>query len=324
MCRWYVVGMMAAALVLAGCSRSTAPDPTALAVKLPGADQNIDFDDVAYSADTGSVLVPARDAGAYLVDPRNGQAKGVSSAEHADSIDSGQGLLFVLNRNQSQIRVLDPDGKVLSSVSTSTGTDYLRYAASTGELWVSEPSKEGLEIFALGKAQDDAPRRVGFVPVPGGTEGLTLSSDGATAYTHAGNDVARINVRSRTVTARWSSGCDGTHGFPRVDERDKLLLASCANKGKVTLLDLKDGHLIDEYELGGGESLPAYSSGTDHFYVRSDPGTKIATLKASPQGLTLVREVQVPEAGHCLGADDQGRYWTCDADSGQLLLFQDR
>lgn len=84
------------------------------------------------------------------------------------------------------------------------------------------------------------------------------------------------------------------------------------------------GTLIDEYELGAGESLPAYSSGAGHFYVRSDPGTKIATLDASSQGLKLVREVQVPETGHCLGADDQGRYWTCDADAGQLLLFHDQ
>ena len=239
-------------------------------------------------------------------------------------MDSGQGLLFVLNRKQSRVRVLDPDGKPLSSVSTSAGTDYVRYAAPTGELLVSEPSRQGLEIFALGKAHGDTLQRAGFIPVPGGTEGLTLTSDGATAYTHAGNDVAGIDIKSRTVTARWPSGRDGTHGFPRVNEHDGLLLASCASKGKVTLLDLKDGHRIDEYELGSGESLPAYSSGTGHFYVRTDPGTRIATLNATAQGLDLVREVQVPETGHCLGADDKGQYWTCDADTGQLLLFHDQ
>ena len=323
MCRRYLVGLMAAVLVLAGCNRSTAPDPTAQPVKLPEASQNIDFDDVAYSPETQFILVPARDAGAYLVDAKSGQAKSLPSAEHVDSMDSGQGLLFVLNRNQSRIRVLDPDGNVLSSVSTLAGTDYVRYAASTSELLVSEPSKQLLEIFALGKAPGEAPRQVGFIPVPGGTEGLTLTSDGATAYTHAGNDVARIDIRSRAVTARWPTGCDGTHGFPRVNENDGLLLASCANNGKVTLLDLKDGHPIGEYELGDGEALPAYSAGTGHFYIRSDPGDKIATLDATPQGLNLVREVQVPETGHCLGADNHGRYWTCDADAGQMLLFHD-
>jgi DNA-binding beta-propeller fold protein YncE len=323
MFRRYLIGLIAAVLVLAGCNRSTAPDPTAQPVKLPDAAQNIDFDDVTYSPETQLILVPARDAGAYLVDPRTGQAKRLPAAEHVDSIDSGQGLLFVLNRNQSRIRVLDPNGNVLSSVSTSPGTDYVRYAASTSELLVTEPALQGLEIFALGKTQGEAPRQVGFIPVPGGTEGLTLTSDGATAYTHAGNDVARIDITSRAITARWPTGCDGTHGFPRINEKDGLLLASCANKGKVTLLDLNDGHQLDEYELGEGEALPAYSTGTGHFYIRSDPGAKIVTLSVTRQGLDLVREVQVPETGHCLGADDQGRYFTCDANAGQILLFHD-
>jgi hypothetical protein len=92
----------------------------------------------------------------------------------------------------------------------------------------------------------------------------------------------------------------------------------------VVLLDLMDGRRLGDYEVGGGESLPAFSSGPGHFYVRSDPGTTIATLGASARGLELVRQVKVPEAGHCLGADDAGRYWTCDASSGRMLLFKDQ
>jgi len=86
---------------------------------------------------------------------------------------------------------------------------------------------------------------------------------------------------------------------------------------------LTDGHRLGEYAVGGGESLPAYSSATGHFFVRSDPGTKLATLTGDRTGLHLVREVDVPEVGHCLGADDTGRYWTCDADRGRILGFDD-
>jgi hypothetical protein len=154
-------------------------------------------------------------------------------------------------------------------------------------------------------------------------EGLTLTPGGTAAYTHAGDDVARIDVKARRLTARWPSGCGGTHGFPRIDEHGGFLLAGCAGKGKVVLLALKDGRRLGDYQLGGGESLPAYSAGPGHFYVRSDPGTTVATLAASARGLKLVRQVAVPENGHCLGADDTGSYWTCDADSGRLLLFKD-
>ena len=307
---------------MSGCGSGTEPDPSARVVELPGAGEDIDFDDVVYSAEMGSVLVPARADGLYLVDPDGGQAVGVPSEGSVDSVDAGEGVLFVLDRAGERIQVLDSDGQVLSSVSTSGGADYVRYVAAAGELWVS--SGEGIEVFAVGEALEDAPRRVGFAPVPGGAEGLTVASDGARVYTHAGDEVAVIDVEARAVVARWASGCEGTHGFPRADERDGLLLASCAEGGKVTLLDVTDGRLIDEYEVGGGESLPAYSSGADQFYVRSDPGTRIVTLEASAQGLEAVDEVQVPEVGHCLGADDEGRYWTCDAEAGQVLVFADR
>src|SRR5215217_6092706 len=118
--RSFVVGLMVAVLVLGGCRPSTAPDPTGRPVELPDAGRNIDFDDVAFSPDTRLILVPARDAGAYVVDPATGRARSLPSADHVDSMDSGQGLLFVLDRSQSLIRVLDPDGNLLSSVSTST------------------------------------------------------------------------------------------------------------------------------------------------------------------------------------------------------------
>jgi hypothetical protein len=143
------------------------------------------------------------------------------------------------------------------------------------------------------------------------------------AYTRAGNDIAAVDISSRRVSARWPTGCNGTHGFPRVDEREKLLLASCADKGEVVLLDLDDGRRLDHYAVGGAEALPGYSSTTDHFYARADPGTRLATLSASRHRLRLVDEVDVPEVGHCLTADGVGHYWTCDANDGRVLRFDD-
>ncbi|MBW3575730.1 MAG: hypothetical protein KY450_12840 [Actinobacteria bacterium] len=132
-----------------------------------------------------------------------------------------------------------------------------------------------------------------------------------------------VDVPGRAVTGRWATGCEETHGFPRIDDRLGVALASCAANGEVSLLDLDSGRELGRYELGGGEALPAYSERTGHFYVRADPGTAIATLQPSKDGLTLVRQVEVPEAGHCLTTDDRGHYWTCDAEHGRVLRFDD-
>jgi DNA-binding beta-propeller fold protein YncE len=319
--RWVIIG--AALVIVAGCSSAGQVDASAQVVNLPGAADEIGFDDVAYSAESHRILVPARESGVYFVDPSSGEAAHLDYAGSADSVDTDGELLFVLDRASQQIHVVDPnDGQTLSSASTSFRPDYVRFVEATGELWVSEPAAERIEIFVV-EDGGAGPHRVGSVDVPQGPEGLTLTTAGDTAYAHAGSDVVAISTEEREVTSRWPTGCEETHGFPRVDESDDLLLASCASDGKVTLLDANDGRLLGEYQVGGGESLPAYSSDSNHFYVRSDPGTKIAILQASRSGLTLVGEVKVPEAGHCMGADDVGRYWTCDEDSGRLLLFED-
>ena len=132
-----------------------------------------------------------------------------------------------------------------------------------------------------------------------------------------------LDVTAHREADRWPTGCEGTHGFPRVDRDGTHVLASCAKSGKVTLLDAGDGHQVGAYEVGGGESLPAYSAERNRFYVRSDPGNTLAVLQASPEGLEEVRTVQVPETGHCLGANGE-HYWTCDADAGSVLLVADQ
>jgi hypothetical protein len=320
--RWWII-LGASLAIVTGCSSAGQVDASTQVIDLPGAADEIGFDDVAYSAESHRILVPARESGVYFVDPSSGEATHLDYAGSADSVDTDGELLFVLDRASQQIHVVDPDdGQTLSSASTSSPPDYVRFVEATGELWVSEPAAERIEIFAV-EDGGAGPHRVGSVDVPQGPEGLTLTAASDTAYAHAGSDVVAIDTEEREVTSRWPTGCEETHGFPRVDESDDLLLASCASDGKVTLLDANDGRRLGEYEVGGGESLPAYSPDSNHFYVRSDPGTKIATLKASRNGLTLVGEVEVPEAGHCMGADDVGRYWTCDEDSGRLLLFRD-
>ena len=109
-------------------------------VELPGAAENIDFDDIVYSSQLERMLVPARESGLYLVEPDSGTARRVEHPGSADSADEGRGLLFVADRAARTITVVDPaDGRELSSVSTGAAPDYVRYSSSTGELLVAEP-----------------------------------------------------------------------------------------------------------------------------------------------------------------------------------------
>ena len=321
--------LIAVLVLLAGCSSrpdDPNPPPGSRVVELPGAAGSIDFDDIAYSPRLQRVLVPARDSGLYLVDPDSAIATRVPTPGSVASVDEGRGLLFLADRSAHKINVLDPaDGHVLASVPTAAAPDYVRYVDTTGELWVTEPgaSPSGIEIFALSNGPAPNPQPVAFLAVPDGPEGFALSPQRRTAYTHAGDDLAAIDVTTRTISAKWPTGCQGTHGFPRVDDNLGVVLASCAADGAVSLLDLNSGRQLGRYQVGGGAALPAWSDRTGHFYVRSDPGTTIATLQPAENGLTQVGQAAVPKAGHCLTADDRGHYWTCDADRGRVLRFDD-
>jgi hypothetical protein len=321
--------LIAVLLVLAGCSTrqdNPNPPPGSRVVALPGAAGSIDFDDIVYSPQLQRVLVPARDSGLYLVDPDSATATRVPTPGSAASADEGRGLLFLADRSARKINVLNPgDGHVRASVPTAAAPDYVRYVDTTGELWVTEPgaSPPGIEIFAFSNGPAPNPQPVGSIPVPNGPEGFAFSAKRRTAYTHTGDDLVAIDVTTRTISAKWPTGCQGTHGFPRVDDNLGVVLASCAADGAVSLLDLNSGRQLGRYQVGGGAALPAWSDRTGHFYVRSDPGTAIAALQPAVNGLTQVGQVTVPKAGHCLTADDRGHYWTCDADHGRVLRFDD-
>lgn len=328
--RWVrgVLASVLAAALMAGCTGSGRVDPSARVVRLPGVSGDVDFDDITYSAALGRMLVPARDHGLYLVEPDTAEVTSVplpSPLRSADSADADDARVFLVDRKTRTLAVLDPkSGRLLGSVGVGSSPDYMRYLPAVGEVWVTEPAADGIEVFTVADRTAAAPRRAGFIPVPGGPEGLTIGrvNGAATAFTHAGSDLVAVDIRSHQ-TQRWPTGCDGTHGFPRVDERDGLVLASCADDGRIVLLNARTGDRLGDYKVGGGDSLPAWSPRAGHFYVRSDPGTRLATLDPSRDGVTPLRDVEVPSGGHCMGADNQGHYWTCDAARGRLLRFDD-
>ena len=136
-------------------------DPSARVIDLPGAAQEIDFDDIVYSRRLGRILVPARQSGLYVIDPRSGAAKRVGRLASADSADEGDGLIFVADRGEQQIDGIEAEtGRTVFSLTPSGPVDYVRYVARTRELWVTEPgaSPSGIEIFALGDTPGARPR----------------------------------------------------------------------------------------------------------------------------------------------------------------------
>ncbi|MBW3579075.1 MAG: hypothetical protein KY462_15320 [Actinobacteria bacterium] len=156
-----------------------------MVIELAGLDRPTNFDDLTYSSRLQRVLVPALDAGLYLVDPHTGEATRFEGLGAVYSAAEGEGMVLVADRDKSTIALVDPaSGRLVASAATAAPPDYVRYVPATGEVWVTEKGNQaGIEIFTIGTP--DAPTLVSmaFIAIPGGPEGLVTSTPRRRGYT---------------------------------------------------------------------------------------------------------------------------------------------
>jgi DNA-binding beta-propeller fold protein YncE len=335
--------MLSLAIVaFVGCTKATPSPPGAqvappagATVTLPSGAPGIGFDDLRFSAGLGKVLVPAGRSGRLdLVDAASGAVTAVEgfSAEAsyggghdfgATSADFGGGLIYVTDRTTKRIHVVDPASKsIVGSAALSAGPDYVRYVATTAEVWVTEPDAEQIEVFTLAGG-GRTPVRAAAIATKGGPESLVTDLTRRRAYTHLwdGATVA-LDVAARGIVATWPNGCKGSRGI-ELDEARGFLLVGCA-EGKAVVLDVNGGKQLGTLERGSGVDVIAYNPALGHLYLPGAKSGTMATLGVSATGaLTLLGEVTTASGAHCVAADDKGDVLVCDPAHGQLLKYVD-
>jgi hypothetical protein len=308
--------------------------PALRAIRLSRGDGGIGFDDLGFSRQLRKVLVPAGGSGRIdLVDPdsfavtsaRRG-APTTYAGGHGDGItsaDSDGARIFATDRTSRRVLVVEPTtGALLGSAALAGHPDYVRWVASTRQLWVTEPHEERIEVFSLGS--DNEPRAVGPVRITGGPESLVIDETGKRAFTHLWNGVTlALDLGKRAILARWPNGCRGSRGIA-FDEADGIVLAACA-EGKLVALDANhDGRRLGSVATGAGVDVIAYDAILRHAYVPAAESADMTVVSVSPRGeLRGVKVVPTAKGAHCVAADDRGHAWVCDPVHGQLLLFSD-
>jgi hypothetical protein len=149
--------------------------PTSL--PLPGGKSGIGFDDMGFAPSLHKVLVPAgRSGNLDLIDPDTKQVTAIGGfssrtsfggghGEGVTSADEGRGLLFATDRDARQLNVVDPKTQsVIATAPLASGPDYVRYVSTTGEVWVTEPGAERIEVFSL--PQSGAQKRLTSISFP--------------------------------------------------------------------------------------------------------------------------------------------------------------
>ena len=322
-------------LVLLARAAVAAPDiakPTALA--LPGGDGGIGFDDLRFSPELHRVLAPAGRTGKLdLIDPEtraieavdgfsSGATFGGGHGEGTTSVDTGGGLVFASDRGRTEVAVIDPrTKKITSTTKLAGGPDYVRWVEPAREVWVTEPGRKQIETFTLSKGRLV---HAGAIAVPGGPESLVIDATRGRAYTHTWSDATVvIDLASRKETARWKNGCTGSRGIA-LDEQRGLLFVGC-EEGKATALDVAHaGKRLGVAATGKGVDIIAYSASLAHLYVPGGDSATLTILGVSPAGkLEVLGSVAVAADAHCVATDDAGHAYVCDPTHGALLVVTD-
>jgi hypothetical protein len=297
----------------------------------------IGFDDLLFSAELRAVLAPAGGKGCVEVFDSSSLAQtslcgigrgGAYAGGHGEgttSADSGAGFIFAIDRSSQSLMVVDPKLKrVVASAPLAGGPDYARWVSSKREVWVTEPDKEQIEIFAL--ASDGPPRllQAGTIAVKGGPESLVIDVGNGRAFTHlwSGRTV-RIDVGNRSVGQSFPNGCQGSRGIA-LDTRRGQLFAGCS-EGKAVVLDVDRGGKVLSSEITpSGVDIISLNSSLRHLYVPAASDGTITVFGVGKQGkLSRLGALPGAKGTHCVASDDHGRVWACSPDVGSLMVFDD-
>lgn len=326
----------AAALVALTLTACASP-PSGQRVALPAGDVGIGFDDLRYSAKLHRVLVPGGRTGTLdLIDPDTLNvtsiagfgAVGSYSGGHDDgptSVDEGNGLLYVTDRTTGLLDVVDTvAAHIVASVAPASGPDYVRYVATTNELWITEPGADQVEIFTLSQDPTVPPAHSAVVAITNGPESMVIDNKRGRAYTHRWQaTTVAIDLASRAVVAEWQNGCAASRGIA-LDEERGFLFASCS-EGTTSVLDVSNGgRMLSTLARGSGFDVMGYAPKTGHLYLAGSSCGCLVTLGVSAQGtLTFISRVAAAGSTHCAAADDGGHAWWCDQDRGSVWRVTD-
>jgi DNA-binding beta-propeller fold protein YncE len=302
---------------------------------LPEAEGPIGFDDLGFVPGVG-VLVPAGRTGRiYVIAPgthavasvdgfTRSPPRGGGHGEGVTSADGGAGFLVATDRDARSVALVDArTHRIVARAALEGGPDYVRWVPAAREVWVTEPSRQVIEIFAVEEGAAPRLSRKASIAVPGGPESLVIAPDGRRAYTNSFRDATyALDVASHAVAARWANRCKGARGIA-LDAARGLLFVGCT-EGKVVALALRDGAVAGEAATAAGVDVIAYGAEARHVYAPGADDGALTVLAVGAGGeLAPVGTVATAREAHCVTVDDRREVYVCDPEHGRLLRFHD-
>lgn len=295
----------------------------------------IKFDDGIYSMTLHKVIVPGAGTGnLFLIDPDTMAVSAITGfakppaappsvpSGGVTSVSEGNGLLYATDPTDQKLYVVDPATQsIVTSVALAGSPDYVRYVATTNEVWVTEPDTvEQIEVFSV-KTDPRKPKHSVNIKIPGGPEGLYINNTLKVAYANGSStSTMAIDLQRHTVKTAFTSGCAEPKNI-LADEASGLAFVGCG-EGGVGAVDLKQGKMVSQLRVGSKTDSFGFSPTLRHLYL---PGTSLTIVGVTTTGtLSKLTEVVTPggTSKHAV-SDGQRHAWDLKADTGQAMRIDD-
>jgi len=335
-------GLTIALILGAATGASGAPSiakPDAIAI--PDGERGIGYDDLQYAPELKRILVPAGRTGRLiLIDPATkaltpiagfgstnsfagGHGEGTTSA--AEIPGGGEGRIVATDRGSRSLKLLSAKKRaVVGSIKLAVAPDYVRAVPTTGEIWVTEPSRKQFEVLRVDEKADGGLAHVASIPVPDGPESLVIDADRGQAYSHtwAGESYA-VDLKSRKIVSTWRNGCRESRGIA-LDAKRGFLFSGCA-EGKATVVDLATGKLLSTTEAGSDVDSIGYAPTLAHLYVPGGASADLSILNVAPDGkLTMLGKVATASDAHTVAFDPVSKnVFVGTPEHGTVLVIHD-
>ncbi len=296
-------------------------EPVVTPVPLVG--QAATFDDLRFAPALGKVIATPEGVGRmFVIDPVTLDVMTIATSGGTASADADENNIYTIDRGGDRVIAYDATtGEVVTSLDLDANPDYIRLAPGGGELWITLPGRDRIDIVAV-TGDPVSLSRIDSVSIPGSPEGLTFGE--GRGYTQTGGRAIAIDIASRLVIGDYDTGCGSSHGFPQVDDTYGLVFSGCRAGGGAGVVGIDEGDRVSGFEAGGDAAVLAYDGTRHHFYLRGDPGSDLAMIAVCPDGgMTEMARVAISDSGHASTIDDLGNVWVADATSGGLFRISD-
>jgi len=308
-------------------------------IPVPSGEHGVGYDDLQLAPASRRVLVPAGGTGTlFLLDPATralaavpGFSAGAFHGGHDQGTTSAAEVagppvrIVATDRETRTLRVVDPGAlKIIGSVDLAAKPDYVRVVPSTGEVWVTEPSRKQIEVLRFADATAGRLARVAIVPVPDGPESLVIDEARGRAYTHAWTTrTFAVDLHARKVVSSWPNGCRASRGVA-LDAARGLLFTGCA-EGRATVVDLKTEKVVSTAPTGPDVDSIGFAAPLGHLYVPAGGDGRLYAFRVSPDGkLALLGTKATAVDAHTAAFDPASRTVFVGAPrSGAVLALPD-